>query len=181
MKALKKHLFVFSLLLILYSFPGTAQHNKADDSANAELISAAREIISSASSCALITLDDEGRPRVRAMDPFTPEDDFTIWFGTNSESRKVNQIKNDPRVSLYYLDGDASGYVMIHGTAQLIDDKREKEKHWKDQWVAFYPNQKDNYLLIKVSPIWMEVSSVKRGFRGDSISWEPPAIIFNPN
>ena len=50
----------------------------------------------SAKTCALITLDSEGRPRVRVMDPFIPENDFTVWFGTNPKTRKVEQIKNNP-------------------------------------------------------------------------------------
>ena len=55
------------------------------------------EIMSAAGTCTLITLDQEGRPRARVMDAFLPEDDFTVWFGTNPKSRKVAQIKNDPR------------------------------------------------------------------------------------
>jgi len=138
----------------------------------------AREIISTAGPCALITVDKEGRPRVRAMDAFSPEADFTVWFGTNSNSRKVGQIKNDPRVTLYYLDGDATGYVMIHGKAELIDDPRERETRWKTEWEAFYPNNRANYLLIKVTPEWMEVSSTTRGILSDTITWQPPAVKF---
>jgi len=91
----------------------------------------AREIIDAAGSCALITLDDEGQPRARTMDPFSPKDDFTIWFGTNTKSRKVKQIKNEPRVTLYYFDKPSSSYVTIHGKAIIIDDAKEKMKYWK--------------------------------------------------
>jgi len=157
------------------------QTNEEADNLDIKLLSAAREIISASSSCALITLDDQGRPRVRAMDPFSPESDFTIWFGTNSKSRKVKQITNDPRVTLYYLDGDASGYVMIHGQAQLINDNTEKEKYWKKEWETFYQNKNENYLLIKVSPIWMEISSAPRGITGDTITWQTPSVLFNSN
>jgi len=52
----------------------------------------------------LITLDKDGAPRARTMDPFPVEDDFTVWFGTNSNSRKVVQIKNDPRVTPLWLE-----------------------------------------------------------------------------
>jgi len=116
---------------------------------------------------------------VRVMDPFLPESDFTVWFGTNSKSRKVNQIKKNPNVSLYYLDGDASGYVVIHGTAQLVDDQREKEKWWKVEWEAFYPNKAEDYLLIKVTPQWMEILSTTRGILGDPITWEVPVVFFD--
>jgi general stress protein 26 len=132
-----------------------------------------------AKTCALITLDEDGNTRVRTMDPFQPEENFTVWLGTNANSRKVKQIKKHPQVSLYYLDSDASGYVVIQGTATLINDKKEKEKWWKNEWEAFYPNKADNYLLIKITPQWMEVSSTTRGIYSDQETWQPPRIEFD--
>lgn len=140
---------------------------------------AAREIMEAAPTCALITQDAEGRSRVRAMDGFVPEDDFTVWFGTNPESRKVDQIKNDPRVTLYYLGQDDSGYVMLHGNAEIVDDKTEKEKRWKPEWEEFYPDKTKSFILIKVIPEWMEVVSYPHGLLGDTLTWEPPVVHFD--
>ena len=170
------------LLLItfmLLSITGISQNKVFSDSSNIKLLKAAREIMINAGTCALITLDNEGRPRARAMDPFLPEDDFTVWFGTNSSSRKVVQINFDPRVTLYYFDSHTSGYVMIHGTAQLIDDSKKKEKYWKKEWEAYYPNKSESYMLIKVSPIWMEVLSPAHGVNNDPITWQPPIVLFD--
>ncbi|MEP1094048.1 MAG: pyridoxamine 5'-phosphate oxidase family protein [Cyclobacteriaceae bacterium] len=144
-----------------------------------KLIRAAREIMFSAGTCALITLDEEGRPRVRTMDPFLPDSTMTVWFGTNIKSRKVDQIRNDPRVTLYYLDSDNTGYVMVYGTAELVDPKIEKEERWKVEWEAFYQNKSEEYFLIKVSPEWIEVLSESRDILGDSITWKPPVVFFN--
>lgn len=170
---------IISLFLFL-NFNVAGQSNDLQDSTRINLISAAKEIMNSASYCALITLDEEGRPRVRVMDPFKPEGELIVWFGTNSNSRKVSQIKNDPRVTLYYLDNDASGYVMIHGIAQLVDDPMEKERRWKDEWKSFYPKKPEGYLLIKVDPEWMEIISTTRGIVGDKVTWQPPIVLLNP-
>jgi len=124
-------------------------------------------------------MDQEGRPRVRIMDPFPPESDFTIWFGTNPRSRKVAQIRKNPRVTLYYQEIDGLGYVTIGGTAHLINDPKEKDTRWKDEWNAFYPDKKEDYLLIKVSPEWVEVLSYSHGIVGDPVTWEPPAVHFD--
>ena len=129
--------------------------------------------------CALITLDDESRSVVRAMDPFLPERDFTVWFGTNPKSRKVDQIKKDARVTLYYLGSNSSGYVMIHGIAEIVNNQNEKEKRWKAEWEAFYPNKPEDFILIKVSPEWMEVISYGHGVIGDPLTWETPRVIFD--
>ena len=80
---------------------------------------------------------------------------------------------------MYYQDSDATGYVVIHGNAQIIDDQKEKEKRWKDEWKAFYPNNKEGYLLIKVSPKWMEILSFPRGIVGDSNTWQTPVVTFD--
>ena len=178
MKHLSKSICILFLTFLFIPFLSLGQNLSQKDSANVKLVTAAREIMTEAGTCALITLDEEGRPRVRVMDPFLPESDFTVWFGTNPKSRKVAQIKKNPKVTLYYLDSDSSGYVMIHGTAELVDNQKEKEKHWKEEWEAFYPKRPEGYLLIKVTPEWMEVISISRGIAGDPLTWQPSKILF---
>ena len=165
--------------LTLFPSVGLSQSSETTDETRNKSIKAAREIMNLANTCALITIDDKGIPRVRTMDPFPPENDFTVWFGTNNKSRKVEQIKNNPKVTLYYLDNDDSGYVTIHGIAQIVNDELEKEKRWKDEWKAFYKNKTNDYVLIKVSPKWMEVISYTRGIVSNTATWEPPVVNFD--
>lgn len=179
MKPLRKINYLMFLFILLLSFNSFGQDVKQKDSINLRLTNAARDIMSKAGTCALITLDEKGLPMVRTMDPFLPESDFIIWFGTNSKSRKVKQIKNNPTVTIYYLEKGNTGYVVLHGVAQLIDDQDEKEKHWKAEWEAFYPDKKENYLLIKVTPQWMKVLSITQGIMGDPITWETPIVYFD--
>ncbi|WP_347924385.1 pyridoxamine 5'-phosphate oxidase family protein [Pontimicrobium sp. SW4] len=174
----KKITIVFAIFFSIY---GCAQQKENSPNNDATLISVAKEIMQSAKTCALVTLDDKGRPRVRTMDPFPPEEELTVWFGTNSNSRKVNQIRENPKVTLYYLDSDDTGYVMIHGIASIVNDNAEKEKHWKVKWKSFYPNYPDDYMLIKVKPEWLEVISETRGILGDEKTWLPPIVTFSEN
>ncbi len=170
-------LFIFSITLII-PFTGFSQNMNATDSIQTKLKETARKIMTSAGTCTLITVDENNRPRAREMDAFPVENDFTVWFGTNSNSRKVQQIKNNTWVTLYYLDTDRSGYVMIYGKGQIVDDVAEKENRWKTSWEAFYPNREENYTLIKVIPEWMEVLSEKYGISSNPSTWEPPKIYF---
>ena len=178
MSHVKKSIYAILPILLLMPLMGFGQNIEQKDSSNTKLISAAREIMHAAGTCALITLNEKDIPVVRAMSPFLPESDFTVWFGTNPESRKVNEIKKNPNVTLYYLDSDASGYVMIHGLAQLVDDPKQKEMRWKDEWEDFYPNRTEGYLLIKVTPQSMEVVSPTRDVIGDAKTWKPPVAFF---
>lgn len=179
MKSLTKTLIIAILSFTSLTFNSHGQTVSSNDSLDIKIKNAARDIISTASTCALITLDENNIPMVRTMDPFQPESDFTIWFGTNSKSRKVKQLKNNPTVTLYYSEKNNSGYVVLHGEAQLIDDPKEKETHWKTQWEAFYPDKTEGYLLIKVIPKWMEVLHIPEGVMGDPVTWEIPIVHFN--
>ncbi|TJY31847.1 pyridoxamine 5'-phosphate oxidase family protein [Pontimicrobium aquaticum] len=176
-----KFLKYSSLLVIVILFSSThanTQEKKASKSNNKTLIQAAKEIMQNAKTCALITVDDKGIARVRTMDPFPPKENLIVWFGTNSNSRKVKQIQENNNVTLYYEDPDKTGYVTIYGIATIVNDVTEKEKHWKTKWKDFYPNYPKDYTLIKVIPKWMEVVSETRGILGDTKTWKPQKVTF---
>jgi general stress protein 26 len=142
------------------------------------ILTAAGEIIEATRYCALITTDSAGVIHVRSMDPFPPEDELVIWFGTNKYSRKIKEIRKNPGVTLYYAHPKGSGYVVISGRAEIIDDKEEKSKRWKDEWAQFYTDREKNYVLIKVVPQKMEVINYSLGIGNDPKTWKVPSIEF---
>jgi general stress protein 26 len=143
-----------------------------------ELIAAAREIIAGQTYCALITQDEEGRPQVRTMNPFPPEEDMTVWMATSTLTRKVRHIRRDSRVTLYYANhGQATGYVTINGRAKLIDDLAEMIKRKRAYWDSTFPGFK-NLVLIKVIPEHIDVLNYSRGALGDPETWRTPSVEF---
>jgi len=172
-----RNLQLLVLLLLFAASPVDAQQATQPLSRD-ELIANAREIISAARYCALITLDSSSRPQARTVDPFTPDEDMKIWIGTNPRSRKVAEISRNRRVTLYYFDRDAQAYVSISGTARLVNDPKEKAKRWKDEWKDFYPDRVRDYLLIVVTPENLELVNVKKGIVGDPQTWKPPSVTF---
>lgn len=144
----------------------------------AQLIEAAREIIGAQTYCALITIDESGRPQVRTMNPFAPDKDMVVWVATNTRSLKVQQIRRDPRVSLYYANhATATGYVAIHGRAQLVDDMKEILARKRAYWDSAFPGLK-NLVLVKVVPERIDVINYKRGANADPVTWRAPVIEF---
>jgi general stress protein 26 len=173
-------LFLAVCLWISFLLGACQSHEKSQPDSNdsAAILTAAREVIQNSEKCAFITLDKKGYPQVRTMDAFEPEDDFTVWMATNPNSRKVDQIKNDPHVTLYYSDKNENGYVSIYGIAELVNDQAEKDNRWKEAWKDFYPDRKENYLLIKVTPTRLEVINYNKGINGDSVTWQPAVVNF---
>lgn len=174
-------MILLSLCYISFLLPDGVAQKKTQpaDTSKQFLLKAAREIIESAGKVALITQDEHGTPQVRTMDPFSPEADFTVWLATHPNTRKVEQIKSNPNVTLYYPDKNDKGYVTIHGKAELVNDQKEKDKRWKNEWKNFYTNRTDGYLLIKITPDYLELINYNRGISGDPKTWQPAVVRFN--
>ncbi len=173
-------LFIILLLMsiIMVSSNVCAQKVQMFSQKRDTLLSVAREYIGSVRYCALITVDSTGQPNVRTMDPFPPDENMVVWFGTNLNSRKVREIRNNPKVTLYYSDDKGEGYVAIIGTATLVDDPKEKTNWWKEEWGEFYKGKKESYLLIKVVPEKLEILNYKHNILSDTLTWETPSVGF---
>jgi general stress protein 26 len=142
----------------------------------AKAVAAAREIMAAQTYCALITLGEDGRPQARTMSPLPPEGDLTVWFATNTRSRKVQDIRRDPRVTLYFADhSHAIGYLALTGRAVLIEDMAEIRKRKRAYWDQAFPDLKD-LVLIKVVPERLEVLNYQSGDPADPITWRAPSV-----
>lgn len=150
------------------------------ESNSSAALAAAREVVKKAGNCGLVTVDEAGQPRVRTMDPFPPDENWRVILATNSSTRKVEEIRNNPHVALYYFDPDSPGYVTLMGRARLVDDQESKDKYWKETWKAYYrdENRGDDYLLIEVAPSKLEVMSISHGIAADPLGWKPAVVKF---
>ena len=177
---IKQKVLLVAFFLFIASLAPSVCGQQLQPGSQGELISAAREIMTTARYCALITTGRDGRANARTMDAFAPDDNLIVWFGTNPLSRKVSEIRRNPRVTLYYFDRESQAYVAIQGVARLVNDPKEKARHWKDDWKAFYPDRDKSYLLIEVRPLRLELVNTKTGIVGTSRDWRPPSVIFRP-
>jgi general stress protein 26 len=172
----RKLAFITTAGIILYSaiYPSLleAQSSVSRDT----MLLAAHEIISETTYCALITIDSEGQPRVRTMNPFPATDELIIWFATSRTSRKVKEIRENPKVCVYYADHTAAkGYVSITGKAQVIDDKDLLVKMKREYWNNI-PDWQNIFVLIKIIPEKLEVINYKHGLNNDPGTFKAPSV-----
>lgn len=126
---------------------------------------------------ALITVDEDGQPRARTVEAFTPDDKFVVWVATRPNTRKVAQIRSNNSVTLYYFDEERKNYVTIMGQAQLVDDEATKRQLRRPaDSDRLYPEFPADYLLIKITPTWLE--GILPGYRGDPETWQPVSVTF---
>jgi general stress protein 26 len=93
-------------------------------------------------------------------------------------TRKVTDIKRDPRVTLLYFHAASASYVTVIGHAALVTDAGEKERRWKASWAPFYPNvfRGADFTLIRMTPSRLEISSPSRNMMNDPKTWLPVVI-----
>jgi general stress protein 26 len=80
---------------------------------------------------AYLSTCDGDQARGRIVSPVV-EDDMSIWVTTRSTSRKVKQLRENPKICLAFVelpDGDKSATVI--GEARIIQDIRKKRRVWK--------------------------------------------------
>jgi general stress protein 26 len=164
-------LFLLALLNCASS-PAPPAHAPLDDAGR---IAAARQLMSEARYCALITIGDDGQPQARTIDPSAPDERLNVWFVTNPATRKVRQIEHDARVTLYYFVEKSMAYVTVIGTAHAVSDA-EKQQRWIEKWTPIYPGGRSSATVFEVTPVRIEVVDIVHGVVGDSQTWMPPSV-----
>lgn len=140
------------------------------------VIGISKDIIKSSYYCTLITIDEDGQPRARIMEPLEPDNNFEIWLATNPKSRKIKQIDNNSKATINYFNKADLSYISLMGNAFIVDDNEIKAQKWKQGWEKFYKNQKEDYILIRFIPQTLELISYSKGYSGDKRTWAPHKV-----
>ncbi|VWX47214.1 pyridoxamine 5'-phosphate oxidase family protein [Novosphingobium sp. 9U] len=85
------------------------------------------------------------------------EYDGDSYFFAYGDSRKVAEIRSDPKVSLSFTGaagmlGGPPLFVAVEGTAAVIEDKARFEEHWTKDLDRYFPEGIDTpgVVMIKV-------------------------------
>jgi len=175
-----KNIFILFILAVLVSTSGSfCSELNGQSSLNRDtIILAAHEIVNETTYCGLVTIDSLGQPQIRTMNPFPVKDDFVIWFATSRTSRKVREIKNNPKVCVYFANHIAAkGYVNLNGLASVIDNRELLIQMKRDYWNGINGWQ-DKFVLIKIIPLSIETINYKHGLNNDPDTFKAPTISF---
>jgi general stress protein 26 len=126
------------------------------------------ELLSSVSWGCLATVDSQGDPQTRAvcnlrygkdypgLAPFfnSIQNPYETYIATDRSSPKMEQIRNDPRCSLFFCNPQAWHGLTLCGRLQIIEDLRIKHQLWVDGWTHFYPGKHEDpeYTILKLKP-----------------------------
>ncbi len=141
---------------------------------NKEALDIIRELFERSEICCyLTTINNENLPETRAMMNLRNRslypnlvnffkdhnDDFLIYFSTNTSSTKINQIKNNPNVSVYFSNPKEYKGCMFCGKINIVTDQSIKKSLWQDNWTMYYPGgMTDNdYTILELKPKLLKV------------------------
>ena len=102
------------------------------------------------------TNSDDGAPNIKAMLKMENEGLKTVWMSTNTSSRRVGQLRCDPRVCLYFIDMEKWMGVMLVGEVEVLQDAESRQRLWREGYERYYSlgvNDPD-YTVLRFTARW---------------------------
>ena len=87
----------------------------------------------------LTTIGPDGSLRSRPMATLPVAFDGTLWFFTNADSPKVDEVQHEQHVNVSYDDWEDHRYVSISGRATLIQERQRLEELWTPILMTWFP------------------------------------------
>lgn len=102
--------------------------------------------------CSLATIE-ANKPKQRYMVLYN--EGLSIHLATNKRTHKVEELKDNPYVSLLigYEIGGSKEVIEIEGTCTICKDEGLKEKVWNDDLKKWFDGPQDpNYVILDIQP-----------------------------
>jgi general stress protein 26 len=98
----------------------------------------------------LVTRTATGELRSRPMAVAEVEENGALWFFTECDSAKMDEITRDPHVNVAMQS--SRKFVSISGTATASDDRAKIAELWDEAWKEWFPGGQDDpsLLLLRV-------------------------------
>ena len=90
------------------------------------------------------TFDERGAGSLRAMTKIENEGLTFVWFATSEGSRKVRQLRQNPRTTLYFSDSRGKLGVTLFGRAEVLQDPLLKQRVWRPGFRTFWAQGSDD-------------------------------------
>lgn len=133
-----------------------------------EVIKLSEELIENSLLAYLSTIDSDGFPITRALlntryregyPEFSKfydklEDKYVLYFSTNTSSSKINHIKENPKVSVYFCNTEDFKGVMFGGELEIVEDMDIKRQFWLETSIRYYPKglEDPDYTILRFKP-----------------------------
>jgi general stress protein 26 len=97
------------------------------------------ELIKNSKIALVGSFDHEGFPNIKAMMNLESEGLKKIWFSTNTSSRRVTYLQNNPKACVYYVDSEKFMGLMLVGKIEVTQDDELRRRLWAEGCEVYYP------------------------------------------
>ncbi len=128
------------------------------------------KLIQTADAVYLSTLGSDGFPQTRVMGNLRNKEqcriaeelfaehneDFLIYMLTGHSSDKMQHIRANSKVSVYFCNSAEFHTLLLVGNAEEIDDADLKKRIWQDEWKMHWPGGPEDpeFIILKLLPEW---------------------------
>lgn len=110
-------------------------------------------------SCGIAMLgstDANGYPNIKAMMKVETEGIKTIWFSTNTSSKRISQFKENPKACVYFHNEPNFQGLLLVGEIEILNDSHSRRRLWKEGWEVYYPLGIDDpdYSVLRFTAKW---------------------------
>src|SRR5688500_11070814 len=105
--------------------------------------------------------------------------DADLWFVTDSETNKLDDLALDPHVNCAYYNNKSREWVSVSGVARVVRDRKKVKQLYKPDWRAWFPDQGGERDGTPNDPritlVFVEADSVvymKNGKSRPAVLWE---------
>ena len=81
----------------------------------------------------------DGYPNIKAMIKAENEGLKKIWLSTNTSSKRVAQLRQDPKACVYFVDFDHWKGLMLVGRVEILRDRESRDRLWHNGDERYYP------------------------------------------
>ena len=83
----------------------------------------------------------DGRLVSRPMATQTQAEGYDLWFVTDVESNKLDELLFDSQVNLAYYKTRTREWVSVSGTADITQDRDKIRRLWRKDWKMWFGDQ----------------------------------------
>jgi general stress protein 26 len=109
------------------------------------------ELIEDFDTAMLVSRGADGELRSRPMAIAEVEPGAVLWFFTQRDSGKMDELARDNHVNVAMQS--KLKFVSLSGRARVIDDRARVERLWNESWKAWFPGGKDDPALVLLE-VW---------------------------
>jgi general stress protein 26 len=122
----------------------------------ADAIQKAQALANAAQIAMLGTNGDDGYPNIKAMIKMENEGLKTIWFSTNTSSKRIGQLERDPKACVYFVDFENWMGLMLVGKVEILQDPNSRERLWREAYERYYPQgvNDPDYSVLRFTAEW---------------------------